>query len=506
MEVSSNHQTESPKKHAMGEDQCSLFSPDFNRSIHIEARSERLSTDAGALLLRELMDRLGYTALFRRHLSDPRDPDRVTHPFAELLRTVLLMLAQGWSDHLDVTGLRQDPIFRLAVSSRRSQGPLRPAQGSEPDGLCSQPTLSRLLTSLGSEGNRTGLGTILLKSAERRLGLRAEARLAEMTLDLDSLPQEVFGHQPGGEWNGHYRARCYHPLVVRSEFGDYLGARLRPGNVHTADGGLEFVLPILRWAASHAERVWLRMDAGFPAPEMLRRLEEEGFRYVARLRSNATLQRLAAAHLKRPPGRPPAEGRLWTHEIEYRAGSWSHARRVVLVVVERPDEQQHLFLDHFFLLSNAPEEEMDGRTLLEHYRQRGAAEKDFGDWNQALDLSLSSSPRPKAQYRGVVIDRPYASSDSFAANEARLLLSLLAANLMHAGAALVERNVTARMGRERFRQLVLKSAARVLLTGRRVTVVIEAARARLWKRFMNELDDMYPARGSPAAEALPTPV
>ncbi len=155
------------------------------------------------------------------------------------------------------------------------------------------------------------------------------------------------------------------------------------------------------------------------------------------------LYRLAAPHPERPPGRPPAEGRLWTHQLEYCAGSWSHARRVVLVVVERPDEQQHLFLDHFFLLNNAPGEEMDGRTLPGHYRQRGAVEKDFGDWNQALELSLSSSPRPKAHYRGEATLRPYASLDSFAANEARLLMSLIAAgeasecsqlHLMHAGA------------------------------------------------------------------------
>jgi hypothetical protein len=91
----------------------------------------------------------------------------------------------------------------------------------------------------------------------------------------------------------------------------------------------------------------------------------------------------------------------------------------------------------------------------------------FGDWNQALDLSLSSTPRPKAHYGGRTIERPYTSCDSFAANEARLLLSLVAANLMHTGAALLERNVTARMSRDRFRQLILKSAARVLLTGLR---------------------------------------
>lgn len=488
----------------MGESQCSLFSLEFNRSVHVEARPERLSADSGALLLRELMDRLGFDALVKRHLRDSRDPARVTHPLVELLRTAVLMPAQGWSDHLDVNHLRDDPILRLAVSSRRGQSPLRRGDGRAPDGLCSQPTLSRLLEGLSTQDNRAGLGRVLLGATARRLGLSRRNRLAEMTLDLDSLPQEVFGHQPGSEWNGHYRTRCYHPLVVRSDLGDFLGAKLRPGKAHTADGGLDFVLPILRWAGQYADRVWLRMDAGFPAPAMLRSVEAEGFHYVARLRGNAVLNRLAAPYLKRPAGRPPQDGRCWTQELAYRAGSWPHARRVVLVVVERPDEQQHLFLDYFFLLTNATMEAMDGPTLLEHYRQRGAAEKDFGDWNQALDLSLSSSPREKRHYRGVAIEVPYAAPDSFGANEARLLLSLIAANLMQAGAALLERNVTARMSRLRFRQLVLRCASRVVLGGRRVTVVIGAAGASLWTTFMQELRETFPARGSPVCEALPS--
>ena len=175
------------------------------------------------------------------------------------------------------------------------------------------------------------------------------------------------------------------------------------------------------------------------------------------------------------------------------------------MVVERVDDQAHLFLDHFFLLSNASQPEMAAETLLTHYRQRGTAEKDFGEWNQALDLSLSSSPRPKTHYQGNRVEQAYDEPDCFAINEARLLLSLIAANLMHAGAALLDREVTARTSRERFRQLVLKSAARVLLSGHCITVVIEAARAPLWKRWVSELNQLYPARGSPRARALPSP-
>jgi hypothetical protein len=489
----------------MGELQGTLFSPEYNRSIRVEARPEKLTSDAGALLLREVMERLGYGRLFEKHLTDPRSTGRVTHPYAELLRTALLLLAQGWSDQSDVGLLRDDPALRLAVSSRRSQRPLRAAVGREPEGLCSQPTLSRLHQDLGHRQNRVGLGAVLLEGAERRMRAREGGRRREITLDLDSVPYEVFGHQPGSAGNGHYGMHCYHPILVRSEQGDYLGAKLRPGNVHTADGGLKFVLPILRRAKAWAERVWLRADAGFPEAKLLGVLEEEGFLYVARLNGNAVLKRMAAPYLTRPAGRPPAEGRLWTHELLYKAASWAHHRRVVLVVLERAKEQGELFLDHFFLLTNASTAEVAAEDLLERYRQRGTAEKDFGEWKQALDVSLSSTPRPKAHYRGREVRAPYSEPDSFAANEARLLLSLIAANLLHAGSALLAREDAARPSRETFRQLVLKTAGRAVLSARRVTFVIESSRARLWSRCVRGLNQLYPARGSPSLQTPPEP-
>ena len=491
----------------MGDSQGTLFPLEFNRSIHLEARPECVSGESGSLLMRELMDRLGYPQLFARHLCDPRDAARVKHPFTELLRTALLMLVQGWGDQADVKLLRDDPALRLAVSSRRGQRPLGEADGREPDGLCSQPTLSRLVQDLGLAENVSGLLAFLLDAAERRMGLGRGVRLRETTVDLDSLPREAFGHQPGSAWNRHYGMRCFHPVVARSEWGDYLGAKLRPGNVHTADGGLAFVLPILRRALEWAQQVWLRIDAGFPEPKLLEALEEEGFLYVARLKTNAVLERLAAPYLARPRDSASGEERVWTHELTYQAGSWTHARRVVLVIVERARDQGELFVDHFFLLSNASVA-ITGAALLERYRKRGAAEKDFGDWNQALGGSLSSAPRPKTHYRGREVEAPYEEPDSFAANEARLLLELIAANLLHAGAVLLaqdEARESGRMSRERFRQLVLKVTGRALPGSRTIRFVIDAARAGLWSRFMRSLNQRYPARGSPALRALPVP-
>lgn len=498
MRVSRPHLYYGATAHAMGEVQGTLFGLEFNRSVRIEGRPERLTAEAGVLLMRELAGALDLPGLVARHLSDPRDGTRVRHPWVELVLTRLLALAQGWTDQNDVGLLRDDPAFRLAVSTRRGEGPLRTPRGREPEGLCSQPTLSRLQAALSLGENRDGLGVILRSLARPFLQGRPE-----LTVDLDSLPCEVHGHQEGSAYNGHYGICCYHPLVATVLGRFFLGARLRPGKAHTADGGLDFVLPLLDWLRTFTPRVWLRADAGFPAPAFLQSLEAAAVPYVCRIRGNATLDRLARPHLRRPPGRPPAGGRTWLHELRYRAASWPRDRRVVLVVVERADEQQSLFLDHFFLLTSASPDEEGAPALLERYRARGKAEADFGDFNSALSPHLSSAQRTKSHYRERILDEPAVPHDAFAANEAELLLRLAAANLLAAGAELAHLPGDPRPSRQRFRQQVLKTAARVLLGQRRVTVVIPAARAPLWIRFRNRLLALSPARGSPALQTLP---
>jgi hypothetical protein len=478
----------------MGESQLSIFRPDFNRSIQVEARPERLTADAGVLLLRQLMDSSGLSHLLAEHLVDARNPLFVEHGFLELLRTMLLLPAQGWRDQLDVTLLREDPVLRLAVSERRGAGVL-----AQQPALCSQSTLSRLLHALAVPCNREGLGTVLLESAARWKRLRhGSGPLEETTLDVDSIAQEVHGYQPGSDYNGHYGMQCYHPVFVSWDQGDFLAARLRPGNVHTAEGGLDFILPVLRWAKTQARKVWIRMDAGFPGAELLSGLEAEGCRYVARLKSNRNLEALAAPLLVRPVGRPPASPRAWLHELTYQAASWSAPRRVVLVVLERPGE---LFPDHFFLVTNAAVEETCAGELLVRYRYRGLTEKDYGDWQTALEPQLSSTPRPKRHYRGRRLPERECVTDSLAANEALLLLSLLSANLLRHATSLIERCTGRSWSRSRFRQRVLKTAGRVVLGKRYITVVIDAARADLWKLGTTELARL--ARGSPRHVPLP---
>ena len=459
-----------------------LFASSFNASLFVEARPERLTGDAGAILVRETIERTDIVGWLTARLHDPRQPHLVSYPLADLLRTVLVLFAQGWRDQDDADALRHDPALRLAVAGARGTTPL--AEGSH---LASQPTLSRLLDILTLEANRPVLREALAELAARRLRAeRGGRRLRHLTIDIDGLPVEVHGAQPGSAWNGHYQQRMYHPILAcAAETGDMLDARLRPGNAHTAEGALGFVLDLVdRLEGTMCQVAMVRMDAGFPEEKLLAGLEARGTPYVARIRNNRVLDRMAAPHLRRPPGRPPAEPRLWCHEMAYRAGAWSRSRRVVLVVQERPDD---LLLDHFWRLTSIGATAVPAGDLLAHYRQRGTAEGHFGELMDVLAPALSSTPRTKRHYRGGPLPVLPSGIDAAARNEAVLLLHLLAYEVMHAGRRVMEIATGTGWSLRRFRERILRVGGRVLIHARRVTLVVTETAAQywaaLWPRF-----------------------
>ena len=278
----------------------------------------------------------------------------------------------------------------------------------------------------------------------------------------------------------------YHPLVaVLGETGDLVDLDLRRGNAHTAEGALDFIEPLIdRLERDVCQVAAVRIDAGFPDERILGGLERRRTPYVARVKNNPVLDRLAEPYLHRPPGRRPEEPRTWLYEMTYQAESWTRARRVVLVVLERKDD---LFLHHFWLITNWTPEQMNAEALLEMYRQRGAAEGRLGELMNVLDPALSSSPRPKETYAGHRPERVYDSVDAFAVNEVRLLLNAWAYAAMHVCRTLAEKMTGEGWSLRRLRERVLKVAARVLVSGRRVTFVIAQTSESLWRGLWREL-------------------
>jgi hypothetical protein len=475
------------------------FCPTFNGSLHVEFRDDRLSTDAGVVLLRELDDLGQLTEWLAAKLHDPRDPDRVVHPAVELLRTRLYLLAQGKKDEDDADTLRDDAAFRLAVSSRRGVAPLQTAsvdefgRKREPEGLASQPTLSRLQRWLSVDENRRLLRDALAEFAVRRIlrenGGRKHQRLG---IDVDSLPVEVYGQQPGSAYNGHYGQRIYHPLVASvAETGDLLDVVLREGNVGTAHESLDFILAILEKMQEAALTVFLRVDAGFPEDNLLSALERRNTRYVAREKNNPVLDRMAEPYVSRPTGRPGTRNpRIWFHEMMYRAKKWSRARRVVLVVQERPGE---LHLHHFWLLTNWTKKRKSGEALLEMYRERGTAEGHQGELMDVLDPTLSSSPRQKMTYRGRRPRRHTPEGDAFAQNAAAFLLNALAYELVHSGRALLAKVTREGWSLKRVRERALCIGARITTHSGQITMVISRIGQEAWQCLRSALPELKQA-------------
>ena len=473
-----------------------LIGVEFNKSIKIEARPEKLTSEVGALLEREVIERLNITQWLSARLSDPRDPKRITHPLEELLNAEFLLLCQGWRDQDDADTLRDDPMMRLSASTRHGLSPLETRCAEErdrdhnpevPDGLPSQPTLSRLERALSSEENRAVLRDgLLMIAAKRYRAMRGGKRQRYLTIDIDSLPVDVHGNQPGSAYNGYYHRRVFHPLVANvAETGDLLDMQLREGNVHTANGGLGFILPLLdKVEREMCQVASVRIDAGFPEDELLAALEKRRTAYVARIKNNAVLDRMAIPYLKRPVGRPSSAQRTWFHELNYEAESWRCPRRVVLVVQERPGE---LLPHHFWLLTSWSAEQMSAEQLLQLYRRRGTAEGHYGELMNVLNPALSSSPRQKSHYRGRPVAPHTHAGDSFAQNEVRLLMHAIAYNILHVVRRLTEAATGEGWSLQRLRERVLRLPARIVIHARRAVVVIGLNGAALWQAIWHKL-------------------
>ena len=459
----------------MGEAQGTLFEPQFNRSVKVQTSEQRITSHAGAVLLREADHQLGLVESLALELDDPRHPDKIRYTPSELLRERLYAMAMGSENQDDLDRLAHDPAMRIAVWDRPGQEVLQQR-------LASQPTQSRLIDWLAFPQNREALRHSLYDWTHRHLrsaGRGGDHAVMRATIDVDSFPITVHGQQQGSSYNGYYRDTVYHPLVASfSVHGDYDSTReghrlgngfihaiLRQGQVHTSQGMKRFMQQVIQQARQMARSFDLRLDAGFCIGPVMDQLSSENVRFCGRLKKNPVLERLAEPHLGRPPGHPPSEGYEKVIELgKYRAEGWEHAQRLILVVVDKPDPktgQLNLLPRTFFLITNWPKTLRSGAEVLAHYRKRGTFEDRLGEFNEVVG--------------------PHLSSREFVENEVTMLLAMLAFNL----ATMLRNEFEAELGGcwdlHRFGESVLRAGGRVVKHARRVWLHIEQSVGPFWK-------------------------
>jgi Transposase DDE domain group 1 len=208
------------------------FEGHFSRRVVAEFSGDRMTTEGGALLLRETDRRIDLLRRVADCFTDTRQPERVEHRLAEMLAQRIYGLALGYEDLNDHEQLRSDPLLALLAGKQEIQEP-----------LAGKSTLNRLeLTPAGSplpeRYHKIGYAPVAIDELLVKVFLEAHPRAPRrIVLDLDATDTPLHGKQEGRFFHGYYGHYCYLPLYIFC--GDHLlCARLRASNQDAGAGSI----------------------------------------------------------------------------------------------------------------------------------------------------------------------------------------------------------------------------------------------------------------------------
>jgi hypothetical protein len=298
-----------------------------------------ISSDGGALLLRETERLTGIVRQFADCFTDHRKADLVEHTAEELIAQRVYALALGYEDLNDHDDLRRDPLLATVVGKPDPTGKTRQRKRDRGKALAGKSTLNRLeLTPVGAdEDSRYKKVVCRTHDVERlfvTLFLQAHSRPPErIVLDLDATDDPIHGHQLGRFFHGYYKNFCYLPLYIFC--GDHLlCARLRPADIDAAAGSvkqLQRIVSQIRQAWPEV-KVTIRGDSGFCREPIMAWCEGNSVDYVLGLAQNTRLKAMIATEQEQARvefERTKEAARVFT-DLQYRTlDSWGRERRVV---------------------------------------------------------------------------------------------------------------------------------------------------------------------------------
>jgi len=419
------------------------FQAHFSREVVARFDGGTMTSDAGAVLLRETDRRLDLLPRLAVCFEDRRQPWLISHTVQEMVAQRVYALALGYEDLSDHDQLREDPLLGVLSGKQRV--------GKEP--LAGKSTLNRL--ELGCEKpsrykkihyREEAIDELLVK-----VFLEAHTEAPEqIVLDLDTTDLTLHGHQEGRFFHGYYDSYCYLPLYIFA--GEHLlCARLQTADQDAAAGSKDELERIVRQirAAWPVVRIIVRADSGFCREELMKWCEDNGVFYVfgfarnQRLRHIIEPQMQKAARLHEQTGKP---ARVFTEFVyETTSGSWSRPRRVV-AKAEQLDGKEN----PRFVVTNLNSEKWPAQRLYEElYCERGEMENRIKE-----QLSL---------FAGRV------SAETMRANQLRVYLAAMAYVLMHGLRRLgLQGTELERAQATTIRLRLLKIGAQIRITARKV--------------------------------------
>lgn len=401
----------------------------FNSNLTISHTGGRLSSDSGLVLVKEVMNTFDFSHVAKQwlHIKDKRV--YFTHDNLAILEQLIMQLIAGYSADSSANLLRQDPVFQAVLGKKE---------------LASQSSISRFLDRF-TEENMDQLQALNQSLIDKARLIRNDT---ELIIDVDSTHSDTFGRQEQTDYNAHYQTYGYHPLVAFDGLtGDFLKAELRSGNQYTSKGVKAFIDPLLHHYKStlpHTE-ILVRGDSGFATPEVYESCEATESQYVIRLKSNRRLSQLAEHSVLYGDNKKWEDREIQYFSLPYQAQSWSKPRRVCIRSIREAGE---LLFHHAFIVTNLSDN-VSPEVIFSLYGKRGTMENFIKEAKLGFYFDKTDSPR-------------------FLENHVRMMISVLAYNLVNFLKTIGFEQVNRGMTIHSIRLTLLKVAGKLVKTGRQV--------------------------------------
>jgi hypothetical protein len=365
-----------------------LFPTCKSRKVEVDFNGGNVTSDGGALLLRQVDRRLGLSRSLSGLLVDRRRQRSVEHTLEALVRQRIYGIALGYEDLNDHDTLRDDFLLQTGVDRTER--------------LAGHSVLHRF-EQTADRDTAWAMHQVLIEQFIASFKKPPK----ELILDFDATDDPVHGAQEGRFFHGYYDRYCFLPLYVFCG-SQLLAAYLRPSNIDPA----RHAWAILKLLAGRLRQQWpntrivFRGDSGFCRWRMLRWCETHDIGYIVGLARNSRVLEAARQPLEKAEQEYQRTGRKVRRftSAQYGAYSWDQPRRVIVKA-----ERTHQGLNPRFVVTN-----LKGRA------------KDLYDKVYCARGDMEN--RIKEQQLGLFADRT--SCHKWWPNQFRLLLSSMAYVLM----------------------------------------------------------------------------
>lgn len=365
-----------------------------SREVVVDFDGGRISSDAGALLLRGVDQTLKLTERVAACFQDGRDAELIEHSVQTLVMQRIVGIALGYEDLNDHDQLRRDPVMSALAGKLQAR-----RKRCEP--LAGKSTLNRLEHAPTPEqanryhkiAHEAGAFEALFVDCF----IEAHAKPPQqIVLDLDATDDPLHGNQEGRFFHGYYGSYCYLPLYIFCG-RHLLVAKLRRANTDAAAGSVEEIERLVGHIRRHwpKVRIVLRADSGFARDALMSWCEAHRVDYLFGLAKNDRLKAQIATEMAVARQACAASGQPERRfgDFCYRTrDSWSSERRVVGKAEHLPGKSNPRFI-----VTSLPANAWPAQALYEQvYCARGEMENRIKECQLDLFADRTSTATMRA--------------------------------------------------------------------------------------------------------------